>query len=754
MRKTGFEAILIALIAFGTLCLTFGISHFSVFQARDLARAAALAHGSLIFWGPETTGGGNLPGPFYYWLLSIPYLFHLGWHGAWYLMIALYSGAAALIWIFLKPRGTVAAALGVAFFLSSGLLLRMLKSFWNPSFLFLFVILDLIGLCFTFSRERASSKAWLWTGLALGLTIQIHLSLIAMVSAAIALQMLSRRLGLRTLPRGTFVLGLLALLLTLAPFGIWKAASWCGYSIGQMPPLSSGHLRDSLAAVVTQPANLVEKLSFESGNTVKEPNFGLRIPMITGRFLPFAAWILLLFGLAGAIARSRFSPRRMAGRFREAVALLDGDQKVIAICCLFTFIPALLLYVLPYGHRYALGFGISIILFLAMTCHKWLRRSLWPLALLVFTSYAVTLTPWARDLISPPALLALVSICLLFAGATRELGKSRAAAITVLLGGAVLSPFAAIGLTDDRATIPINTSSSEVANYIYGRTGWDYDQVRRRTLFLFVHRESDLEYLYRDVMKGKTVPHTANKPDGFVVLNPPDDNVLYWLKKGLPLEFLKELKSGILKVTDTAQFGRLYVLSFNWTQDAGSDSPDSGSYLSFGNVGYPNTPALEDSFLNEINRPFPGVKKLAGNEVAFYWNDCPTADYGKSAIRVQVLPHDLRVSVLGRALSQASPWIFPLCTEGWQGTYLTYKCDGETHRIVLAESIGLLKAEPPIVNRTFLTPFTRDIRLDCRKPVNEISAGREYSYVNHNGRVEKSEPQTLAAELEIPVATK
>src|SRR4051812_7452942 len=46
----------------------------SVFQARDLDRASLLTHGQFIFFGPEVTGGGNLPGPFYYVLLAIPKL--------------------------------------------------------------------------------------------------------------------------------------------------------------------------------------------------------------------------------------------------------------------------------------------------------------------------------------------------------------------------------------------------------------------------------------------------------------------------------------------------------------------------------------------------------------------------------------------------------------------------------------------------------------------------------------------------------
>ena len=37
---------------------------FFIFQARDIDRAMRLLAGQPLFFGPEMTGGGNLPGPF------------------------------------------------------------------------------------------------------------------------------------------------------------------------------------------------------------------------------------------------------------------------------------------------------------------------------------------------------------------------------------------------------------------------------------------------------------------------------------------------------------------------------------------------------------------------------------------------------------------------------------------------------------------------------------------------------------------
>lgn len=80
-------------------------SRLSVFQVRDLDRAMALAAGNSIFFGPETMGGGTLPGGFYYWLLSMPFRFGFDWTGAWFMMTGLAAASAGVLWAFARSSG-------------------------------------------------------------------------------------------------------------------------------------------------------------------------------------------------------------------------------------------------------------------------------------------------------------------------------------------------------------------------------------------------------------------------------------------------------------------------------------------------------------------------------------------------------------------------------------------------------------------------------------------------------------------------
>src|SRR6185312_10215696 len=93
---------------------------FNIFQERDLARAQQWVAGKPIFFGPELSGGGHLPGPFYYALLYLPLALGWGWQGAQNLMVALTALGAGSFWFFLRRNfGFTAAAFAVIGFVAS-----------------------------------------------------------------------------------------------------------------------------------------------------------------------------------------------------------------------------------------------------------------------------------------------------------------------------------------------------------------------------------------------------------------------------------------------------------------------------------------------------------------------------------------------------------------------------------------------------------------------------------------------------------
>ena len=78
-------------------------TYFYIFQGRDIERARFILQGQWIFFGPEMTGGGNLPGPMYYILLAFGLLFKSNWISSWCIQYLLaFIGALSSAYYFRK----------------------------------------------------------------------------------------------------------------------------------------------------------------------------------------------------------------------------------------------------------------------------------------------------------------------------------------------------------------------------------------------------------------------------------------------------------------------------------------------------------------------------------------------------------------------------------------------------------------------------------------------------------------------------
>lgn len=143
----------------------------NIFQSRDIRRALDLYQNRHWIWfGPELTGGGQLPGPFYYYLIGLPMILTNSVFSIYLLEYVLFSLTAALVWYFLKRKFSIASAFIFYFmFLTSPFIQFNLTSFMNPSFQFIFLSIAICSLYF-----HKNNKALILGGLALGLTLQIH----------------------------------------------------------------------------------------------------------------------------------------------------------------------------------------------------------------------------------------------------------------------------------------------------------------------------------------------------------------------------------------------------------------------------------------------------------------------------------------------------------------------------------------------------------------------------------------------------
>ena len=148
-----------------------------VFTQRDIQRALNWFHGNPYWPGPEMSTGGNLPGPFFYFLLIPPLIFgeniysqsliwfitwlSLSWTLAFYFAGKICKQEESLLIFMMFLLSCVGSSLHSPLSLS-----------WNPAFAMMFHILALMVLYYW--REEQKDIYLYGLGLIIGLGIQVH----------------------------------------------------------------------------------------------------------------------------------------------------------------------------------------------------------------------------------------------------------------------------------------------------------------------------------------------------------------------------------------------------------------------------------------------------------------------------------------------------------------------------------------------------------------------------------------------------
>src|SRR5665213_1316728 len=214
---------------------------FYVFQSRDIGRAVELLKGHWLNFGPEMTGGGNLPGSLYYFILAAFLAMGSTWMAAWWGMVALAALGAVGMWYFLRSRGMMLGALlWLSLFIDSAHTQHILSIFINPSYLFIFAIalIILAIVITTHEKSEARKMAYYSACLLTGLAVQVHFSIFFVFLAILFMQRFATKLKLPQLPKRTFYLGLIWFVLPLIPFAVWYFMQETGESWGQPAPYS------------------------------------------------------------------------------------------------------------------------------------------------------------------------------------------------------------------------------------------------------------------------------------------------------------------------------------------------------------------------------------------------------------------------------------------------------------------------------------------------------------------------------------
>lgn len=228
---------------------------FYVFQERDILRAQELLNGNFIFYGPELTGGGNLPGPFYYFLLSPSLLFGLESVGAWTWMFILLSLGGVLGWYFFRSKyNTLTAFLWLILYSLALPTILLTQVFLNPSFSILFIVLINIYTLKAFGENSQvkRNRAFILACFFVGLAIQLHYSSLPYLFSLILLQIFAKKLKIFSVDLKKFYLGLCVFGLTLAPFLIWQFFKKFKIELGQLLPYG-GTVTNALPTVRRAP---------------------------------------------------------------------------------------------------------------------------------------------------------------------------------------------------------------------------------------------------------------------------------------------------------------------------------------------------------------------------------------------------------------------------------------------------------------------------------------------------------------------
>ena len=148
---------------------------FSIFTNRDLGRAWGWLNGEFYWPGPEMSGGGNLPGPFFYFLLAPPLFFgnSIYYSLLWYISWMSLTFTLAFYFLMSLCRHKESLFFFPVIMLSLPLKTLHFSFAWNAAFAVFFHILSIFSL-YRWRWEGRKIKYIYILALSIGLGIQVH----------------------------------------------------------------------------------------------------------------------------------------------------------------------------------------------------------------------------------------------------------------------------------------------------------------------------------------------------------------------------------------------------------------------------------------------------------------------------------------------------------------------------------------------------------------------------------------------------
>lgn len=739
---------------------------FYVFQERDIERARNLLKGQWIFFGPELTGGGNLPGPLYYFCLAAALFFKSHWHSAWIMQFLFaFAGAMIGLWFFQKKKSPSIAVLWFIFFATAPMTFRFLQIFLNVSSLLPFCVAALVFIYKTFNDTRANERhaSFVLACLSIGLGIQFHYSLICLMLALLFMAGFAGFLKLEPVQGKTIRRGLLFFMIPSVPYLLWVILKKAGIVLGD-PGFYVGEVKNA-------PASLAYLLQF--GLATNPEGFWLGSLKKVFFTFPFPLFFIFL-----AAFLKKLAP--VSDENQESLKHL----KPLFICLIFSIIPYLNWYFSSQAVRYTMPFYVNMLI-LNIFCYQWMIQSrrqtnifnfLTGLFFIVYTIWVYLNFP--ADIfgkyIFQVLFAAFIIMATLYFLERNTLYKVRTVAVSLVL---MVFTNQAQFLTKDFKSLtsyhwalflPQTYEWTHIWEIIHQNTGWDYEYAKKRIYYAGHHLEQSPQ-LFLDGYKFKTPVKLMEKmPDGFFISNRvrlqkatapfffESDFTKFiprgWLiRQNLQPEVKEALSKGSIQLGKN--MSEMILIVPYWVKDK-KVLPQF-----FHNSGEGYKLSAEDKLLNLIPES-QGIKKLAENEFLFKWNEkiecgefCATGSVVKLE-KQDAGNYTIRVKAIGFTLSQISPWINPNWTEAWIRPYVEIGCGHKKFRYLISNAIGFRRdasqnVATPLLqgNNSFVAPFERDFDMYCEEKITSVEVGRESSAIETIQQVFQIKPVPLKLDL-------
>lgn len=703
---------------------------FYIFQGRDMARAFEILSGKAVFFGPEMTGGGYLPGPLYYIFIGIGLFFKSNWIGAWMVQYILAGIAALAGAYFFKSRySNLTALLWIALFCLAKFTGFYFSLFLNVSCMLAFAVGAIVttNLAYTLEDEKKRKFNFYLSCLIIGLGLQFHFSIITQMIAMLAIQLFAPKLGSSRLPAKTIALGLILFLIPSIPYIVWINAQSFGIHFG-VKGFYNGETDQSLNSII----HLIKIGFADSWSTILTSWFA--------KFFYSVPLPLLVLLLAAP---------------RKDVFFKTVSSRIFLFGLFFAFIPYLNWYLSPQAMRYSMLFYLGITLYFLSIYHELIKNNLlvkrfnWLSAFVIVcivgyfgskNSY-VNLTRFTIYTLSTTAVLCLALFLLEWKSKviTRQIAVSF---MFILLLICAQKHYFTHSIGSD-GYMPTSGDWKYTWNVIHSYSGWTYADSKEKIYYIGHHVNQDPELFLKGYDLRRDPQQEQIKPDGFFVSNRFRRMRRMEFRRARPLDWLlnqnlhpdivKGLNSGDIRLGKN--LSRMNLIVPFWI------NKEVQMPQHFHNMGEGYKLSSEDLELQTVQEQ-EGAIKLSTGHILFKWNESSDQDkYCSTGAKVLLkkeskTKYSIDVRIVGGTLSQISPWVSPNWTQAWINPYLEITCGKEKKRFELAESIGFRRLYSHSTwtpffsgNNSLVAPATRSFTFDCKQTVNNITIGRASSEI-------------------------